>query len=164
MTRAAFTLLETLLTISLTAAVGIAAVTLMTVQARVGAAAHAQEDALAQITETARLLDGDLLLAARLPGRGRFQIREHGDLRLVTACRLPGETAGPHEVVWHFEPAAGMVFRTSVPQDGGEAITRPIGRGWKAFAVWRDRDRLWLDARLDVADIPWRIPLWTEAP
>jgi hypothetical protein len=162
MTRAAFTLLETMLAIGLTSAVGLAALSLNTMQARLGTAARAQEENLALITETVRLLDDDLVLAASHPTYGRFQVLDGGALRLMTSCRLPGEPPGLHEVVWRFDAATGAVLRSSTPLGGGEATTRPVGWAWKLFAIGLDHDRLWLDGRIGASEEPWRLPLWTE--
>jgi len=162
MRRAAFTLLETLLAVSLTASVGIAALSLTTMQARVGAAARAQEESLALVTETVRLLDEDLLLAVPHPEFDRIQLLAGGVLRLATSCRLPGEPPGVHEVVWRFDAASGAVLRTSIPLGGGEASTRVVGRTWRAFAIELDQQTLWLNGRVGASDILWRLPLWTE--
>jgi hypothetical protein len=162
MNRLGFTLLETMLAIALTGSVGIAALSLNTMQARLGTVARAQEVDLALVTETVRLLDDDLLLAASHPTYGRFQVLPGGALRLMTSNRLPGETAGLHEVVWRFDVASGAVLRTSTPLGGGMATTRPVGGSWRLFAIALDRDLLWLDAQLN-SDKHWRLPLWKEA-
>lgn len=164
MRRAAFTLLETLLATSLAASVGIAALSLTSLQARVATAARAQEESLALISETVRLLDEDLLLAVQQQPFGRFRVLENGVLRLVTSCRLPGEDPGLHEVVWRFDQASGRVLRSSIPLGGSLATTRAVGHGWKSFAIEADRDGIWLLGRIGDAAIPWRLPVWTEAP
>lgn len=164
MRRGAFTLLETLLAISLTVSVGIAALALTTAQARIAAAAHAQEESLALVTETVRLLDDDLVLAVKQPGYGRFRIVESGGLRLLTSSRLPGEAAGLHEVEWRYDTVNARVLRTSSPRDGGAATTRAVGHGWKAFAIASERDDLWVEAVIGASPERWRLPLWTEAP
>jgi hypothetical protein len=163
MSRAGFTLLETMLAIALTGSVGIAALSLNTMQARIGTVARAQEEDLALITETVRLLDDDLLLAANHPTYGRFQLLAGGAVRVMTSSRLPGEPAGLHEVVWRFDAASGAVLRTSTPLGGGEATTRPVGRTWKLFAITLERDLLWLNGRLR-SDERWRLPLWKDGP
>lgn len=164
MKSAGFTLLELLLAISLTASVGLAALSLTTMQGRLGAAARIQEESLALITESVRLVNDDLLGAVRHPVYGRYLLQEQGSLRLVTTCRLPDEDPGLHEVVWRFDAAQGAVLRTSIPLDGGRTLTRAVGRGWTGFAIVSTQNALWLDARLGTSDIPWRVPLWTEAP
>lgn len=164
MRRAAFTLLETLLAISLTVSVGIAAVAMTTMQARLSATARTQEEALAVITETARLLDDDLLLAVKPPGSDRFQVLETGALRLVTACQLPGDPPGLHRVVWSLDAASGTVLRSATPLGGGETTVHRIGGAWQAFAVGVDHDALWLYGRLGAASDLWRLPLWTDGP
>lgn len=158
-----FTLLETLLAISLTVSVGIAALSLTTMQARVGAAARAQEETLALITETVRLLDEDLLLAVQQPAYGRFLVQEPGALRLVTSCRLPGESAGLREILWHFDAAAGTALRSSTPLAGGVTTTRAVGRDWKWFSLELDQEALFLNGRIGTSAEPWRLPLWTES-
>ena len=162
MTRSGFTLLETMLAIALTGSVGIAALSLNTMQARIGTVARAQEEDLALITETVRLLDDDLLLAAIHPTYGRFQVLSGGAMRLMTSNRLPGEPAGLHEVVWRFDAATGTVLRTSTPLGGGDATTRPVGHNWKLFAIVPERDLLWLHGRL--GSDRWRLPLWMDGP
>lgn len=166
MRHAGFTLLETLLAISLTASVGIAALSLTVMQARLGATARAQEEVLALVTETVRLLDDDLLLAVKHPATGhrRFQILEQGALRVVTSCHLPGEPPGLQEVVWRFDAATGTALRIATPLEGGGAVTRRVGRAWTMFSLSRDHDLLWLDGRIGTSDIPWRLPLWSETP
>lgn len=164
MRRSAFTLLETLLAISLTSAVGIAAVSLTTLQARVGTAAKAQEAALNLATETVRLLDEDLLLAVKHPVYGRFALTEDGGLRLTTTCHLPGEAPGLAEVVWRWDAAAGTLLRTSTPLGGGAPISRRVGGGWTAWAISLDQDLLWMDGRIGATGAAWRLPLWSEAP
>ncbi|MEK7415633.1 MAG: type II secretion system protein [Planctomycetota bacterium] len=164
MRQAAFTLLETLLAITLTASVGIAAVSLTTMQARVGVAARTQEEALACITETVRLLDDDLLLSVKQARYGRFEILEHGDLRLVTSCCLPGDLPDLREVVWHFDAPSGTLFRTSTPLHGGVVMTRPVGRDWKIFLIELDHDTLLLTGRVGASEQIWRVPLWSESP
>lgn len=164
MRRNAFTLLETLLATSLAASVGIAALSLTSLQARVATAARTQEESLALVSETVRLLNEDLLLAVIQPPFGRFRVLEHGALRLVTSCRLPGEEPGLHEVVWRFDVPSGNVLRSSTPLGGGAGSTGSVGHGWKAFAITVDHDALWLDGRIGDAAIPWSVPLWSEAP
>lgn len=161
MNRPGFTLLETLLAVTLTAAVGIAALALTNLQAHVSATARAQERSLALVTETARLLDDDLLQATA-QGYGRFEITEGGALHLVTGCRLPGDAAGLADVEWRFDAANGRVLRTATPMAGGDAAVRVIGDGWRRFAITLDHDVLWLDGRAGEADVPWHLPLWTE--
>lgn len=163
MTRTGFTLLETMLAIALTGSVGIAALSLNTMQARISTVARAQEEDLALITETVRLLDDDLLLAANHPTYGRFQVLPGGAMRLMTSSRLPGESAGLHEVVWRFDAASGAVLRTSTPLGGGEATTRPVGRSWKLFAIALEGEHLWLHGRLG-SDERWHLPLWKDGP
>lgn len=162
--RRAFTLLETLLAITLTGAVGIAALALNTMQARIGTAARAQEEDLALISETVRLLDDDLVLADLHPTFGRCQVLDGGALRLMTSCRLPGEPSGLHEVVWRFDAATGTVLRTSTPLAGGAVAVRRLGHGWRRFAVALDREILWLDAQTAAGGAGWRLPLWRDAP
>ena len=162
--RRAFTLLELLLAISLTGAVGIAALALNTMQARIGSAARVQEEGLALIAETVRLLDEDLVLAASHPSYGRFQVLPGGALRLMTSCRLPGEPPGLHEVVWRFDAATGTALRTSTPLAGGEATTRSVGRSWRQFAITLERDILWLNGQTGSASERWRLPLWKDMP
>ena len=161
--RRGFTLLEVLLAIGLTGVVGIAAIALQTMQARVGSATRAQEEALAEITETLRLLDDDLVLA--LPGetRSRFQVEE-GALRLLTSCRLPGEERGVHEVRWSFDAASGALLRSSSPRGGGPATVRQVGRLWQTCSFSIAGERLWLEGRLGASGQDWRLPLWTESP
>ncbi len=160
----AFTLLETLLATSLAASVGIAALSLTSMQARIGTAARRQEASLALITETARLLNDDLVQAANQQPFGRFRLLERGGLRLVTSCRLPGEDPGLHEVVWRFDEPSGRVLRISTPLGGGASTTRTVGRAWTAFAIEADHEVLWLDGRIGDSAIPWRLPLWTDQP
>jgi hypothetical protein len=162
MNRAAFTLLETLLATSLAASVGIAALSLTSMQARIGAAARMQEAALALISETERLLDDDILLAVTQPPFGRYRLLEHGALQLVTSNRLPGESPGLHEVTWRFDEAAGALLRISTALDGGAVATRTVGRSWKAYAIVLDHDVLWLTGRIGDSTIAWQLPLWME--
>lgn len=164
MNRSAFTLLETLLVISLTATVGIAALSLTVFQARLASSARAQEDALALATETVRLLDEDLLLSVKQPTYGRFQVLVHGGLRLVTSNGLPGEAPEPREVVWRFDATTGAVVRTSTSLHGGATTSRTIGRPWRAFAIVQDQGALWLRGRIGISDDIWNLPLWTESP
>lgn len=159
--RRAFTLLEVLLAISLTGVVGIAAMSLQTMQARIGEAARTREEALAVLCETVRLLDDDLVLAVADEGRGRVAI-EDGSLVLRTSCRLPGDEPGLHEVRWSFDAARGALLRSATPLAGGPPTVRAVGRLWQdcRFGL-RDR-AVWLDGRL--AGLAWRMPLWSEAP
>jgi type II secretion system protein J len=161
--RRGFTLLEVLLAIGLTGVVGIAAISLQTMQARVGTATRAQEEALAEITETLRLLDDDLVLALPAETRHRFQVEE-GALRLLTSCRLPGDERGVHEVRWSFDAASGALLRSSTPRAGGPATVRSVGRLWQACAFRTEGEALWLEGRLGANGQAWRLPLWTETP
>ena len=162
MRRSAFTLLEMVLAVAMTGSVAIAALSLTSMQARIGTAARAQEETLALVTETVRLLDDDLVLAAMHPSYGRFQVLDGGALRMMTASRLPGEPTGLHEVIWRFDPAAGTVLRTSTPLSGGRSTARAVGLRWKAFAIRLDHEQLWLHGRCDRSEDLWRVPLWTD--
>ena len=44
--------------------------------------------------------------AVLLPVQRRFQVLEQGGLRVITSCRLPGEPAYLHEVIWRFDAAS----------------------------------------------------------
>jgi hypothetical protein len=159
---AAFTLLETLLTATLTVSVGIAALSLTTLQARLGTAARAQEEALALTTETARLIDDDLVLAVPHPELGRFQVLADGSLRLTTSAS-PAETLGLQEVLWRFDAQTGTVQRVST-RPGQAPTARLVGAGWRSFAVVLDHRTLWLAARHGETGPELRLPLWTDAP
>jgi hypothetical protein len=156
-----FTLLETMLAIALTATIGIAALSLVRMQARLAAAARLQEASLVQVTETVRLLGEDLTLAVRR-GQDRFTITE-GGLRLSTLARLPGEAAGLRAVDWRRDAASGRLMRTSVPIAGGAESTRRVGGPWASAHFSAEDGVLWL--RGSIADgQPWSLPLWSEGP